>query len=249
MTSTIRYVRNRYQGNLILVLLINSTRKRSSWMLSRQINKIIVDFDGVLIDSNLAFAQEFTTIGNSLTGKEISIQDIFAVWGGSLHYLLPKFYPEISLAEYSRERIRQNFHLVTPSVFPGIPKALRQLSKYRKLSMLTNRKSDTLMATMGKLKINPCLFERIQSSDDSFFNKPHPRVFDDFLVPYRARETLYVGDHHKADYLPAYGAGIHFVGVLSGGISTREDFLDAGVPKKMILNSLADLPVRLGIFV
>ncbi|HBI16991.1 MAG: hypothetical protein UR60_C0001G0032 [Candidatus Moranbacteria bacterium GW2011_GWF2_34_56] len=217
-------------------------------MLGRKIKKVIIDFDGVVIDSNLAFAEEFTTIGNNLTGKNVSIQDIFSKWGGSIHCLLLIFYPEISVEEYTKERVRLGFHLITPPIFPGTFKALNQISRHRKLSILTNRRKDTLMADIGKLKIKPNLFERIQSRDDTFFAKPHPRVFDDFLTAYRADETLYIGDH-IIDQQAAHGAGVHFVGVTCGGISTREDFLNAGVSRKMILNSLADVPARLGIFV
>lgn len=217
-------------------------------MLGRKIKKVITDFDGVVTDSNLAFAKEFTTIGNTLTGRNVSIQDIFDKWGGSIHCLLSIFYPEISVEEYAKERVCLGFHLVTPPIFPGVLKALNQISRHRKLSILTNRKRDTLIADMGKLKIKHNLFERIQSRDDTFFAKPHPRVFDDFLAAYKANETLYIGDH-IIDQQAAHGAGVHFVGVTCGGITTRKDFLDAGVPRKMILNSLADVPARLGIYI
>lgn len=217
-------------------------------MLGRKIKKVITDFDGVVTDSNLAFAKEFTTIGNTLTGRNVSVQDIFDRWGESMHCLLQIFYPEISLEEYAKERVRLGFHLVTPPIFPGVLKALNQISRHCKLSILTNRKRNTLMADMGKLRIKPNLFERIQSRDDTFFAKPHPGVFNDFLVAYRADETLYVGDH-IIDQQAAYGAGVHFVGVTCGGITTREDFLNAGVPRKMILNSLADVPARIGIYI
>lgn len=215
----------------------------------RKIKKLGVDFDGVIVDSNHSFPNEFITIGKNLTGRETSVEEIFSVWGITLPDLLERFYPEISLSAFLQERNHLGFHRNFPTLIPGVIEAIKLISTKIPISIITNRDSRTLFEILEVLQVDTGLFERIQSSNDTAYDKPDPRVFNDFLVPYKAEEMLYVGDHHKVDYLPACGAGIHFIGVLSGGISTREDFRNAGVPKKMILNSLADLPARLGIFV
>ncbi|MFZ2154481.1 MAG: HAD hydrolase-like protein [Candidatus Moraniibacteriota bacterium] len=212
-----------------------------------KVKHIGLDFDGVIVNSNFKFASEFTTIGKNLTGRDVSFETVFSIWGKTIHELLLDLYPEIDLVEYLEERKKLGFDQVFPDIFPGVVESLKILSKKFYISIITNREYLTLFEIIEKLDIDIDLFEHIQSSDETPFSKPDPRVFDDFLVAYRAQEMIYIGDHHLVDYQAAYGAGIHFIGVLSGGISTREDFIGAGVPRKMILNSLADVPNHLGI--
>lgn len=212
-----------------------------------EINKLGVDFDGVLIASNHNFTDEFIAIGKNLTGRVISAEDIFSIWGLPLSDLLEKFYPEISLPTFFQERERLGFHRNFPSLIPGVIQAMELISAKIPISIITNRDSQTLFEILEALQVDTRLFEKIQSSDDTNYNKPHPKVFDDFLIRYRAKEMLYVGDHHKVDYKAATEAGIHFVGVLSGGISKREDFIATGLPENRILNSLAELPKFLGL--
>lgn len=214
----------------------------------RAMKKIGVDFDGVIVASNHNFATEFIAITKNISGRDISKQAIFSIWGLTLSGLLEKLCPEISLSIYFQERKRLGFHQNFPTLIPGVIEAIELISARIPISIITNRESQTLFEILEELRVDISLFEKIQSSNDTDYDKPHPKVFDDFLVRYRAQEMLYIGDHHKTDYLAAAGAGIHFVGVLSGGISTQEDFISAGVPRKMILNSLADVPNHLGIF-
>ncbi|MDX9913456.1 MAG: HAD hydrolase-like protein [Candidatus Moranbacteria bacterium] len=215
--------------------------------MQKRIKKIGLDFDGVIVASNHNFADEFITIGKNMTGREILAEDIFSIWGLTLSDLLEKLYPEISLSVYFQERERLGFHRNFPTLIPGVIQALESISTKIPISIITNRENHTLFEILEELQVDTGLFEKIQSSDDTDYDKPHPRVFDDFLIRYKAKEMLYVGDHHEADYRAAHGAGIHFVGVLSGGISTRKDFLNAGVSENMILDSIADLPAILGL--
>lgn len=216
-------------------------------MFRKHIKHISLDFDGVLTDSNHDFAREFIAIGLSLTGREISQQSIFDNWGNTIVYLLELFYPEVDIITYTQERERLGFHKKSSPLISRAIETLEILKQRYSLSIVTNRESTTLLEIMKAREINPLLFERIQSSNDTDYDKPDPRVFDDLLIRYSANQVLYVGDHHQADWLAASGAGISFVGVLSGGISTKEDFLDAGVPKNQILSSLAEIPNFIGL--
>lgn len=213
----------------------------------QEIQHISFDFDGVIVASNHNFADEFITIGKNMTGREISAEDIFSIWGLTLSGLLEKLYPEMSLSAYFQERERLGFHQSFPTLIPGVIEAMELLSEKMSISIVTNRESHTLFEILEKLQVDTSLFEKIQSSDDTAYDKPHPRVFDDLLTWHKAKEVLYVGDHHEVDYRAAHGAGIHFTGVLSGGISTRKDFLQAGLSEKLILDSAANLPTFLSL--
>lgn len=214
-------------------------------MFREKITKICIDFDGVVINSNFNFAMQFVTIGKNLTGTEITIEDVYSQWGHKISELLRIFFPKIDINAYAEERERLGYHMEENTTIPGALNAIEVISANLPISILTNRESCTLNQIINDIKIDCNLFEKIQSSDDTPYAKPDPRVFDDFLVRYEAKKFLYIGDH-IIDYEAAKGAGVHFIGVTSGGITTRDDFIAAGVPENKILNSLADLPDFLG---
>lgn len=205
-----------------------------------------LDFDGVVVDSNAYFINEFLTIGNGLTGKNVSRRTIYNNWGTTLEDMLEIAFPGISLVTYYEERERLKLNQKIPPIVMGAPEAIEKISTLYSVSIITNRGGISFFEMIRDGGININHFENIQTSDDTDFDKPNPRVFDDFLVRYAAKEMLYVGDH-LIDYKAALNAGIHFIAVLSGGISTREDFIATGLPENQILNSLADLPEFLGL--
>ncbi|MDP1846135.1 MAG: HAD hydrolase-like protein [Candidatus Moranbacteria bacterium] len=102
-------------------------------------------------------------------------------------------------------------------------------------------------------EIDTGLFRFIQTASDlpRELHKPNPEVFSRIISillseGVRREEILYIGDN-ITDFRAANGAGIYFVGVTSGGLTTRDDFLRIGVSKKHILDSIRNLPKFLGI--
>ena len=215
------------------------------------IKEIVFDFDGVFADTTLFCAKEVQIVGESLTGKHLSIETILSGWGAIFDQYLKRFYPGVTLDAYFAEKRRLGLDKELPPRVFGARRTINVLSKTYPLSIVTNREKTTFEQLLDGLDIDRSKFKFIQSCSDTPFHKPDPRVFERYWktldrTKIYPNQILYVGDH-LVDHQAATAANFQFVGVLSGKATNRQDFLDAGVDANSILDSVWDLPKHLNL--
>jgi len=215
------------------------------------IKKVVVDCDGVLIDSVAYGIEDIQMIAQSFEIPVPRESDLKASWGPIFKVFLKKFMPGITLEMYLERRRELGRDKIFPPRIEGARRSLALVASKYPLSLISNREILTLTQILGGLEFQMDLFRFIQSASDTEHHKPDPRVFAK-LIKFLAsdgipkEDILYVGDH-MVDLEASVGAGLKFVGVLSGGLTSRDEFLRAGVPPEHILESIRDVPEFLGI--
>lgn len=215
------------------------------------IKEMVFDFDGVLADTTIYCATEVQAVGRELTGIQYDLKKILSGWGVTFETYLSRLFPSITLEMYFEARSRLGFDKKLPPRIFGARRAIRTLSKSFPLSIVTNREKETFEEILDGLEFDRTYFKFIQSCSDTPFHKPDPRVFCNYWLTVdseavRPENILYVGDH-LVDCQASTARGFRFVAVLSGLVSTRQDFLQAGVAPSDILESVCDLPEYLGV--
>ncbi len=145
----------------------------------------------------------------------------------------------------------------------GANECLDYLAAEQYIVMLaTGASPESIDQRLEEAEINPEYFNMIFARDirnergrELIIKKPDPAFFDNFLR-WTSRQKvfpgqcLYVGDHYH-DAMAALGAGMRFVGVLTGvateeeEAAREEEFLRAEVRKENIIKSVKYLPDRL----
>jgi phosphoglycolate phosphatase-like HAD superfamily hydrolase len=217
------------------------------------IKKIIFDVDGVLLNTFTHHIAELMAVARAFGIDKPAMERIKKHWGKGLEEFLEKILPSIPLETFLQRSIELGFRKTAPPRIPGVRRTLFLLAKYYSLSIVSNRSEPSLMAFMRGAEINIGLFRFIQTASHlpRELHKPNPKVFSKIISILLAEgikleEIMYIGDN-EIDFWAANGAGINFVGVTTGGLTTRDDFLRIGVPEEYILDSIRDLPRFLGI--
>jgi phosphoglycolate phosphatase len=215
------------------------------------IKKVVVDCDGVLIDSVSYGIEDVQLVAQSFGCRIPSESELIACWGLIFKEFLDKCMPGISLEMYLERRREIGRDKTLPPRIEGARRALALLASKYPLSLISNREILTLTQILEGHEFQMDLFRFIQSASDTEHHKPDPRVFERLLKIFSTEgidgeDILYIGDH-LVDREASIGAGLKFVGVLSGGLTTREEFLSAGVSPEHIFDSIKDVPGFLGI--
>lgn len=217
------------------------------------LKKIIFDFDGVLVNNFQERAEQIIAIAHSFGIQESLMEKIREHWGESLDAFLESVLPGINRDMFSARGAELGFEDTAPAIVPGTRRTLALLSKHFSLSVVTNRGRPSLMTAMKERRIDASLFCFILTASElpREFLKPSPKAFQKIILTLFSEgilpeQMLYVGDTLN-DFRAASGAGLHFAGIISGGVATPEDFLRVGVPEKHLLETLSDLPGLLGI--
>jgi len=225
------------------------------------IRAIIFDFDGTLIDSTRSGMIRHQQVAQEIGLKVPSIEQMRIHQGEQ--------WPEVFLNSVAKEagwslqdleRFIQvyltNYHALKYSAFDGAIETLAQLKKQTiLLAILSTRDKKTLISKLKLAGYDLELFCYIQAKEDSRFDKSDRRVWEKCIEAIKKikwvnyDEILAVGDTVKYDFLPAKNhiPQINFVGVTSG-TATKEEFLAAGLEEKLIISSVADLPLVLKLF-
>lgn len=204
-------------------------------------NHLIFDFDDTLIYSTKEFI-----LGNELVAKHLEIRIPTAEecinYGTGWNDFITRTWPGIDISNFKKvyKEITKD---IIYSIVEGANEALEELNTNYCLHVLSKRPKEMLGLRVEQTGINIDIFENVLCSEDVKYHKPDPRTFDGLLKkiaekygPVSRNETYYVGDHPD-DMLAAKGAGLRFVGVLTG-VFGKDDF--NGYSE--IIPSVADLP-------
>ena len=162
------------------------------------------------------------------------------------HYGLP--WNDFTLEHWgiTTQRFYELFHkagLELPD-YPAVKGAVEVIKKLKNeyvLGILTSRSRRGATHLLETAEIPVEDFSFILTHDDTPVYKPDPKVFDSVKKHVKGG-FYYVGDNHRSDWPAARDAeGVEFIAVKSPIVSWI-DFVNAGVPRENILNSIVDLP-------
>jgi phosphoglycolate phosphatase-like HAD superfamily hydrolase len=193
------------------------------------IKLVVFDFDGVLVDSNEAFAgaykeaTERAGVHQDFTYDDIKSQlgkpyiEVFKGSGGACD-------------EETLERVYSHFVDITSSEdftssvkhIKGVKRSLFNLKKSVRLAVGSGNSKRMLNGLLSKLGLTR-YFDFVVSGDDVKKGKPSPDMLIKAMKHFRVkpREAVYVGDS-RHDIMAAKRAGMRSVAVLTG-VLTREE--------------------------
>jgi pyrophosphatase PpaX len=178
------------------------------------INTILFDFDGTIMDTNQVIINSWQHTFRTLTGAERPVEDIVATFGEILHDTTARFFPNVPVedaVEVYRSYHRANFGPMI-SVFPGVRDLLAELKKRAySLAVVTSRLPATTAEGLEKYRLTE-YFDLIVTCDDCKKFKPDPEPVLVALerLGKKPEEALMVGDTRN-DILCARGAGVKSV--------------------------------------
>lgn len=209
---------------------------------------VIFDLDGTLIDSGNEGLRRILSIARwrGLPTDHPVESKLRQMWGKPAVQLIKACWPTVDADDFHREWETLDNSQPIP-LFPGTREALWEL-RVRGVAqgVFTSRRRVTASVQINANGLSP-FFWNVQTLEDSTFKKPDPRSIEPTLKKFAelniiAADMLYVGDSIQADWLLAQTLGMDFVGVLTGGMHTREDFEKAGLAPRRIVDSVTDLP-------
>lgn len=203
-----------------------------SEILSEQIKAVVFDFDDTLIGTRVSTWELHKHVAKKYYDLELDDEFMASYWGKPFNELLRNYYQTDNVDELMPRVIehlpdfpKQKFEHSEPSV-----NRLKASGKILGIVSATTKpilKSDT---DLIELPLNN--FDYIQTSEDTEFHKPDPRVFE-LMLSYMSlrkiyqKNVLYVGDALH-DMKAAKSADLNFLGVTTGLVS-EEEFADHGV--------------------
>ena len=189
---------------------------------------VIFDVDGTLIDSNQYHAEAWVDAFAGC-GLRVCLPEMRAQIGKGADQLLPVFLSADQIRSMGKElktirgSVFKKRYLSRIKPFAHVRDLFeRLLADGRKVALASSAEKDELAAYKNIAGIAD-LVPAETSSDDAQKSKPHPDIFQAALgkLGCRPEFAIVVGDT-PYDCEAAGRAGIPFVGVTSGGWSTRE---------------------------
>lgn len=212
------------------------------------ITTILLDIDGTLVDSvdyhALAWQEAFQYFE-----KDYSFEKVRSQIGKGGDQLMPVFLTKEEIEEFGKEletyrgeHFKQNY-LSQLKALPASRTFIERMQQLgKKVVLASSAKGDELQSYKKIAMIDDLIEEEHEetSADDAKRSKPEPDIFEAAMEKAgdpRKEETVAIGDS-PYDAIAAKKAGIHAIGVLSGGFS-REDLVAAGCEE--IYDDLQDL--------
>lgn len=211
------------------------------------IEQVIFDADLTLIDSFKGVLQIYGLVAEDLGYRKPTEDDLRRQWGRKIPEIIAGLF---GLAESSEDVDRvlkvvweKTDGFIHP-LFPGTAEALRALSEGGfNLGILSTTDKRFFRSHLERVRVWE-LFDLVVGGEDTEVRKPDPSVFTAFLKQYKPEELVYVGDA-LVDWEASRDAGLGLFLAVTTGLTSKEDFLAAGVPETQILDSVANVPEAL----
>ncbi len=195
------------------------------------IKVVMFDFDGVLVDSNEAWAHLYSKAAREAgLDPQFTYEDIRKHYGKPYIELIKDSLPGASDNETALDDMYKNVLGIASSdefitSFRSIKGIKGTLSDLRKRFMLavgsgnSKRFLDRFLEKTGLMSS----FDLVVSSDDVKKGKPDPEMLFKALSHFKVEpyEAVYVGDS-KADIMAAKSANMHSIAVLTGALTMEE---------------------------
>ena len=208
------------------------------------IRAVLFDLDDTLVQTKLTRYKAIIALAERYYNYPLTEAMIDSYWGTPHR----EFYSQLFKAvEHDLERILF-YRRQLNEEFPNAPyedtgQTLLYLTAKYPVGIVTASGREMIEEIVPlQLPLEKLLF--IQTSEDTAFHKPDPRVFEPALRKLSAlgitpRQTLYVGDSLK-DYQAAAAAGMAFIG-LADRTTPAAAFRAAGAPSVLSLTALTQL--------
>lgn len=195
------------------------------------IKVVIFDFDGVLVDSNEAWAEIFGKAARaSGVNEEFSYEDLKKHYGKSYIEVFKHAHPTFNEDGEVLETMYKNFMDLATSedfsssfnTFHGVKNSLTSLKEKFTLVVGSGNSKKLLNRFLDRLGLSK-YFDLIISGDDVVNGKPNPDILIKAIEHFKVdpNEAVYVGDS-APDIMAAKKANMRSVAVLTGALSRKE---------------------------
>lgn len=185
-------------------------------MINQQIELVIFDWDGTLIDSQANIVHCLRCMARDLALPERSDRELSDIIGLGLYEALNKLFPEQLQHDYEKMVDRYRYHFLSsdPSVpFPGAQDVLTELNNNDYLLAVATGKGRRGLEKALDHSGFRHLFHATRCADETR-SKPHPQMLEEILdqLGVEPNNALMIGDT-EYDLQMAKHAGIHAIGV------------------------------------
>lgn len=193
---------------------------------------IIFDMDDTLIQTKQAKYAAHKHAAKKFYNLKLSDQDLDRHWGKPFATMIGDLYGHPEATETIIDKYSTVGHQFPISAYPGALDLVASLASRLPLGLLTAADRQLTPAAMNDAGISLSHFRYLQTSDDTKYHKPDPRVFLPALdyfgkLGIDPPDILYVGDSLD-DYRASTSAGLNFVGI-AGHTTSIEAFARAKV--------------------
>lgn len=208
------------------------------------IKAIIFDIDDTLTQVVIIKWQAIKETGKRYYAFNITDAHLKKYWGLPFDEMLSGVFDNVDKISNIKKKyfkVSQEFPMKPQ---PDVIEILSALYKKYLLAALTSGSRRFILNDFKQSGINKKLFKILQTSEDTKFHKPNPKVFDPIIQKLSLKNitkdaTIYIGDS-ILDFQAARDAGLQFLAVTTG-IYKKDDFLAQGLEEKYINHNLASI--------
>lgn len=215
-----------------------------------QVDLLIFDLDGTLVDSRLDLTASVNHALQRLGLPPLPVETVARLVGDGVRPLLTRALaaargaPDEAEVERGVQVFREHYaaHLLDATrPYPGVPEALAAL-RHKAMAVATNKPRVYALAILEGLGLGQH-FRLVLGGDSTPHAKPHPAQAEAILgtLGMPAAVALVVGDSPQ-DVAMARAAGCGACAV-TYGLRSREELVAAG--PDLLLDDLRDLPLRI----
>jgi phosphoglycolate phosphatase-like HAD superfamily hydrolase len=178
------------------------------------------------------------------------MEDIKKNWGKPWNFFVTSVWPEVDLQKFT-DAWRNVYRTLEYKAIEGAIDVVKGNSQYVQ-GVFTGRERESVEKRLPIAGFDPEWFRFVEIvSEGGNYTKEDPDSFLPVITQLeqcniKPQETVYVDDS-VFGYLGARSHGFIFVAALTGP-HTMKDFLDAGLNRKMVLQSVAQLPEFLRVY-
>ncbi len=209
----------------------NTDFKGQTAQVKTDIDLIIFDLDGTLIDSSKDIAHAVNKTLKHLCLNELSYEVIKSYIGWGVKMLLEQAIPKErhEILDHARKIFLKYYEvhlLVDTYLYSGVKDVLEYF-KNKKLAIVTNKPIGLTEKILDGLSLSK-YFQMVIGGDSVQNKKPHPQAIDLVLqgLFVKPEKTMFIGDS-RIDIEAGKNAGIITCGAVYG-FRGREELIDAG---------------------
>lgn len=210
------------------------------------IRGVIFDIDDTLVQTIRCKWFALKATAKKYYNLEVTDEHIKRFWGAPFSIMLSGVFSDIDKVETIKKHYIETSKQFPMVAQPGAFEAVNKLKKDYRITAVTSSSRSVILKDLKDSGFDLKDFFFIQTAEDTPYHKPDPRVFRPVLTKLQKlhilpSNTVYIGDSLR-DFEAAYKAGLKFVAVTSG-LTSKEEFGEAGVPKKNILRNLTEFAI------
>lgn len=178
--------------------LEKTSLKRPKRIIKEDIDTVLFDFDGTVMDTNDVIMKSWQHTFKTLTGEEGDEKYILSTFGEILEDSMKRTFPNHDTKKVVE--IYRSYHygkfLDLISLFPGMEETLREIkNRNYKTALVTSRMSRTTMAAVDAFNLKE-YFDEIVTMEDCTRFKPDPEPIEIALkrMDSKANNSVMVGD-------------------------------------------------------